>query len=81
MLLRSVSDITKCERLLLQGVSDITKCSRLYYKVCQVLQSVTAVTDWDIITGGFILICSVKYTNVLENTYEWEQGVPSLVFS
>ena len=80
MLLRSVSDITKCDRLLLQGVSDITKCGRRYYKVCQVLQSAAVVTDWDIITGAFILICHGKYTNFLENTYEWEQGVLSLVF-
>ena len=58
--------IIKCDKLWLRSVSDITKCSRLYYKMCQVLQSVTVVTDWDIITGGFILICSLKYTNVLE---------------
>ena len=70
LLSRSVSDITKCDRLLFQSVSGITKCCRLYYKVCQVLQSVTVVSDWDIITGAFILTCSGKYTNVLENTYE-----------
>ena len=33
--------ITKCDRLLLQSASGITKCDRLYYKVSQVLQSVT----------------------------------------
>ena len=36
--------VTKCGRLLLQGVSGITKCDILYYKVRQVLQSVTVST-------------------------------------
>ena len=40
--------ITKCDRLLLQSASGITKCDRLYYKVRQVLQSVTVVTKWDV---------------------------------
>ena len=42
--------ITKCDRLLLQSASGITKCDRLYYKVCQVLQSVT------VITGGVTIV-------------------------
>ena len=36
--------ITKFDRLLLQSASGITKCDRLYYKVRQVLQSVTVIT-------------------------------------
>ena len=36
--------MTKCDRLLLQGASGITKCDRLYYKVRQLLQSVTVIT-------------------------------------
>ena len=40
--------ITKCYRLLLQSTSGITKCDRLYYKVSQVLQSVTVITKWDV---------------------------------
>ena len=40
----SASGITKCDRLLLQSASGITKCDRLYYKVRQVLQSVTVIT-------------------------------------
>ena len=46
--------ITKCDRLLLQSVSGITKCNRLYYKVRQVLQSVTVIKKWDV-TGNNIL--------------------------
>ena len=38
--LQSGSGITKCDRLLLQSASGITKCAR-YYKVWQLLQSVT----------------------------------------
>ena len=48
LLLQSVSGITKCDRLLLQSTSGITKCDRLYYKVRQVLQSVTVITKWDV---------------------------------
>ena len=44
LLLQSASGITKCDRLLLQSVSGVSKCDRLYYKVRQVLQSVTVVT-------------------------------------
>ena len=43
-LLQSASCITKCDRLLLQSASGITKCDRLYYKMRQVLQSVTVIT-------------------------------------
>ena len=38
---RQSNFITKCDRLLLQSASGITKCDRVYYKVRQVLQSVT----------------------------------------
>ena len=48
LLLQSVSGITKCDRLLLQSGSGITKCDKLYYKVRQVLQSVTVITKWDV---------------------------------
>ena len=44
LLLQSASGITKCDRLLLQSGSGITKCDKLYYKVRQVLQSVTVIT-------------------------------------
>ena len=44
----SASGITKCDRLLLQSASGTTKCDRLYYKVRQVLQSVTVITKWDV---------------------------------
>ena len=47
---RQSNFITKCDRLLLQSASAITKCDRLYYKVRQVLQSVTVVTKWDVTT-------------------------------
>ena len=47
---RQSNFITKCDRLLLQSASGITKCDRLYYKVRQVLQSVTVVTKWDVTT-------------------------------
>ena len=40
--------ITKCDRRLLQSASGIAKCDRLYYKVRQVLQSVTVFTKWDV---------------------------------
>ena len=45
LFLQSASGITKCDRLLLQSASGITKCDRLYYKVRQVLQSVTVITE------------------------------------
>ena len=48
LLLQSAPGITKCDRLLLQSASGITKCGRLYYKVRQVLQSVTVITKWDV---------------------------------
>ena len=44
LLFQSASCITKYDRLLLQSASGITKCDRLYYKVRQVLQSVTVIT-------------------------------------
>ena len=44
LLLQGASGITKCERLLLQSAPGITKCDRLYYKVRQLLQSVTVIT-------------------------------------
>ena len=48
LLLQSASGITKCDRLLLQSGSGITKCDKLYYKVRQLLQSVTIITKWDV---------------------------------
>ena len=47
LLLQSSPGITKCGKLLLQSASGITKCDILYYKVCQVLQSETAITKWE----------------------------------
>ena len=44
LLLQGPSGITKCDRLLLQSAPGITKCDRLYYKVRQLLQSVTVIT-------------------------------------
>ena len=44
LLLQSASGLAKCDRLLLQSASGITKCDRLYYKMRQVLQSVTVTT-------------------------------------
>ena len=44
LLLQGASGITKCGRLLLQSAPGITKCDRLYYKVRQLLQSVTVIT-------------------------------------
>ena len=44
LLLQGASGITKCDRLLLQSAPGITKCDRLYYKVRQLLQSVTVIT-------------------------------------
>ena len=44
--------MTKCDRLLLQSPSGITKSDRLYYKVRQVLQSVTIITKWDVTPGS-----------------------------
>ena len=43
-LLQSVTGITKCDKSLLQSVTGITKCDKIYYKVWQVLQSVTVIT-------------------------------------
>ena len=44
LLLQGASGITKCDRLLLQSAPGITKCDRLYYKVRQLLQTVTVIT-------------------------------------
>ena len=35
----------KCNSLLIKSASGITKCERLYYKVCQILESVTVITN------------------------------------
>ena len=43
LLLQSASGITRYDRLLLQSAQGITKCDGLYYKVRQVLQSVTQI--------------------------------------
>ena len=48
LLLQIALGIAKCDRLLLQSVSGILKCDRLYYNVCQVLQSTTVITKWDV---------------------------------
>ena len=48
LLLKSESGITKCGRFLLQSAPGIAKCGTLYYKVLQVLQSVTVITKWDV---------------------------------
>ena len=59
---RQSNFITKCDRLLLQSASAITKCDRLYYKVRQVLQSVTVITKWDVTTqldNRYIIAVSV----------------------
>ena len=59
---RQSNFITKCDRLLLQSASGITKCDRLYYKVRQVLQSVTVITKWDVTTqldNRYIIAVSV----------------------
>ena len=40
--------ITKCDRLSLQSAWGSTKCDRLYYKVPQVVLSVTVTTKWDV---------------------------------
>ena len=62
-ILRSASNIAKCDWSLLQSVSDITKFDKFslhsaycmvlhvtdhYCKVRQVLQSVTVITKWDL---------------------------------
>ena len=44
---RQSNFITKCDRLSLQSASGITKCDSVYYKVRQVLQSVTVIKKWD----------------------------------
>ena len=36
--------VTKCDKLVLRSALGITTSDRLYYKVCQVLQSVTIIT-------------------------------------
>ena len=62
LLLQSASGITNCDRLLLLKASVITKCDRLYYKVRQVLQSVTVITKWDVTTqldNRYIIAVSV----------------------
>ena len=45
---RQSNFITKCHRMLWKSASGITKCDRRYYKVRQVLQSVTVITNWDV---------------------------------
>ena len=53
LLLQSASGITKYDILLLQSVSGITECDRLYYKVHQVLQSVTdVITKLDVTSAA-----------------------------
>ena len=46
--LRQSNFIIKCDRLLLQSASGTAKSNRIYYKVRQVLQSVTVITKWDV---------------------------------
>ena len=59
LLLQGASGITKCDRLSLQNASGITKCDTLYYKVPQVLQSMTVITKWDV-----TLVCCFCVFNV-----------------
>ena len=53
--------ITKCDRQLLQSASATTKCYRLYYKVRQVLQSVTQTTPSNICTTFTFMTQGTKF--------------------
>ena len=45
--LKSETKNKKWDRLILESVSGIKKCDRGYYKVRQVLSSVTVITKWE----------------------------------
>ena len=45
------------DRLLLQSASGIRRCDRLYYKVHQVLQSVTVITKWYVTKQTVLCVC------------------------
>ena len=47
-LLQTASGITKCDKLLLQIASGIAIYDQLYYKMRQVLQSVTVIIKGDV---------------------------------
>ena len=53
--------ITKCDRQLLQSSSATTKCYRLYYKVRQVLQSVSQTTPPNICTTFTFMTQGTKF--------------------
>ena len=42
----------------LYSVTGITKCDKIYYKVWQVLQSVTIITKWDVTPFMTVIIRS-----------------------
>ena len=65
--------ITKCDRLLLQSASGITKCDKVYYKVRQVLQSVTVITKWDITRTNVLNICQ-KLSKCWDIAYRYRQS-------
>ena len=54
LLLQYASGITKFNRLLWQSAPGIAKCGTRYYKVHQVLQSVTVSTKWDVAPVFFL---------------------------
>ena len=68
LLLQSTSGIAKCDGLLLQSESGITKCDGLYYKVCQVLQSATVITKWDVTL--VLQINSLKVLLILKQNFQ-----------
>ena len=68
LLLQSTSGIAKCDGLLLQSASGITKCDGLYYKVCQVLQSATVITKWDVTL--VLQINSLKVLLILKQNFQ-----------
>ena len=59
--MRQSDFITKCDRQLLQSASAPTKCYRLYYKVRQVLRSVTQTTPSNICTTFTFMTQGTKF--------------------
>ena len=75
--------ITKYDRLLLQNASGITKYDWRYYKVRQVLQSVTVVTEWDVTQGtkfkvSFFLIWIFIYMLKMKLAHQFSLRILSL---
>ena len=63
--LRQSNFIIKCDRLLLQSASGTAKSNRIYYKVRQVLQSVTVITKWDVAEDlFFFFFYSLFYVDI-----------------